>query len=133
MFLDLPADVPITQNILHLALYLFTLTQYSPGEGGHMWNKVDLWKDFTIIVKLEEWLDQEEPIRDLEHDCWDQQPRKGQIRVYANEILYLNYIYLSRQRLMAANPPPFFHFIHVIMLSGFENWHNSIQVYYANK
>lgn len=36
MFLDLPADVPIIQNILHLALYLFTLTQYSPGEGRHM-------------------------------------------------------------------------------------------------
>lgn len=57
---------------------------------------------------------------------------KGRISLHVYEILYLNYIYLVQQRLMAANLCQIF-FIDVIMLSGVENGHNSLKEYYANK
>lgn len=49
-----------------------------------------------------------EPIRALQNDWWDMQPSKGRISVNVNENLHLNYIYLSQQRLMAANVPQVF-------------------------
>lgn len=66
MFFDLPADVPITQNILHLALYLYLNTA-------------------EVFVKIKsKWFDEKEPIREPEHDYWDLQSSQCQTQVHVN-------------------------------------------------